>query len=111
MESLGLMKRFEKDRIDSIIPIIENIRRQVAERSTWRMPVYVEMYDNRTDHSALKYRIEADGVSVTFWDTYAQIEECMHVERGLSAKEFVNTYVTRLEDAAKIARNLNVSLG
>jgi hypothetical protein len=108
--SSGNMDSFEKRAIYSLKPILESLQNQVAQRSAKAMPEHLDFLDEKKENSRKIYRMEPKGISVIFWDTTVPSDRCMHVERGIGVKDFLDTYVKKIEDAGKIARTLNVSL-
>ena len=105
------LKDFEQRRINSLVPILERIQNEIKEKSTEKNPLIVYLRNENGEYSSLRYWLDAGGVNVFFLGTYIPHDGCLHIEKGLTPSDFVQRYLPTLDDARKIARNLNVSLG
>lgn len=106
------LKKFDKDAIQRLVPILERVHSQVVE--------YSNSHDKKTvqlkTEEGMRYWISPEGVNVVVWNPDAIVGGCLfpmhtiHREYGMTPSKFVEKYVTDLDEARKIARNLNVSL-
>lgn len=106
------LKKFDKDAIQRLVPILERAHSQVVE--------YSNSHDKKTvqlkTEEGMRYWISSEGVNVVAWSPDAIVGGCLfpmhtiHREYGMTPSKFVEKYVTDLDEARKIARNLNVSL-
>jgi hypothetical protein len=106
------LKKFDKDAIQRLVPILERAHSQVVE--------YSNSHDKKTvqlkTEEGKRYWISPEGVNVVAWSPDAIVGGCLfpmhtiHREYGMTPSKFVEKYVTDLDEAREIARNLNVSL-
>ena len=105
------MREFEQGKINSLVPILERIQSEIKEKNTEKKPLIVYLRNENGEHRSLRYWMSPDGINITFLDTDIPHDNCLYTERGLTPSDFVKKYVPKLDDARKIARNLDVSLG
>lgn len=111
-DAVSALKKFERDAIQRLVPILERAHSQVVE--------YSSVYDTKTvplkTEEGRRYWISPEGINVVIWSPDAIIGGCLfplhslHREYGLKPSQFVEKYVTYLDKAREIASTLNVSL-